>query len=168
MSEATIVQNGALYFIQHKVPRLRSKTLDFVRRFFAAQFLYRGRSSQWLLKPLPLTTSVNEEASARSRWESEGGNFGELPALAVNNQEDLVIPILVSTEQAIEWGSHLNAEQHTTLLQAQRALSQVALSESNPQRMVNLATRSQLLREAAGAFIEHRDGGLNGEASRET
>ena len=111
------------------------------------------------MKLFPLTTSETEETSARSRWESEGGNSGQLPALEVIDQEDLVIPPFVTTEQAITWGSHLNAEQHTTLVKAQRALSQDALSERNLQRMVNLATRSQLLREAAEAFAESANDG---------
>jgi hypothetical protein len=112
-----------------------------------------------IMKPFPLTTSENEENTARSRWESEGGRSGELLALALTDQEDLVIPLFVSTEQAIRWGSHLNPEQHTTLVKAQQALSQDALSERNPQHMVNLATRSQLLREAAEAFTEYADDG---------
>jgi hypothetical protein len=99
----------------------------------------------------PLTTSQNEENTAENRWESERGNSGELQVLAANEQ--LVIPILVSTEQAIRWGSHLNAEQHTRLVEKQRALSRVALAERSMQRMVNLATQSQLLREAAEAFV---------------
>jgi hypothetical protein len=99
----------------------------------------------------PLTISQSEEDTVESRWESEGGNSGELGALAAN--EELVIPTLVSTEQAVRWGSHLNAEQHTTLVAKQRALSRVALAERSMQRMVNLATQSQLLREAAEAFV---------------
>jgi hypothetical protein len=105
------------------------------------------------MNPLPLTTSQNEENTAQSRWESEGGNPGELRAFAADNQEELVIPVLVSTEEAIRWGSHLNASQHTTLVEKQRALSTVALAEHSMQRMVNLATQSQLLREAAEAFM---------------
>jgi hypothetical protein len=99
----------------------------------------------------PLTTSENEENTAENRLESEGGNSGELQTLAAS--EDLVIPILVNTEQAIRWGSHLNTEQHTTLVQTQRTLSKNALAECNMQRMVDLATQSQLLREAAEAFV---------------
>lgn len=64
----------------------------------------------------------------------------------------LRIPNFASTEQAMEWGSHLNAEHHAALIKRQRALSRTALVERNLQRMVNLATRSQLMREAAGAF----------------
>jgi hypothetical protein len=63
------------------------------------------------------------------------------------------IPTFVSTEQAMEWGSHLNAEEHAALIQRQRALSKTALAERNLQRMVNLATQSQLMREAAEAFV---------------
>lgn len=99
----------------------------------------------------PLTTSENEENAAQHRWENEGGNSGELETLVAS--ESLVIPILVSTEQALRWGSHLNTEQHTTLVQTQRTLSKNALGERNMQRMVDLATQSQLLREAAEAFV---------------
>jgi hypothetical protein len=64
----------------------------------------------------------------------------------------LCIPTFASTEQAVEWGSHLNAEQYATLVRVQRALSNTALGEWDLQRMVNLATQSQLMREAAEAF----------------
>ena len=67
--------------------------------------------------------------------------------------EKLSIPTFVSTEQAIEWGSHLNANQHASLIKKQRALSGIALAECDPQRMVDLATQSQLMREAAEAFV---------------
>jgi hypothetical protein len=63
------------------------------------------------------------------------------------------IPTFVSTEQAMEWGSHLNAEEHAALIKRQRVLSKTALAERNLQRMVNLATQSQLMREAAEAFV---------------
>jgi hypothetical protein len=65
----------------------------------------------------------------------------------------LLIPIFVSTEQAMEWGSRLNAKQHATLLKTQRALSNAARGESSPQRRINLATQSQLMREAAEGFV---------------
>jgi hypothetical protein len=65
----------------------------------------------------------------------------------------LLIPTFVSTEQAMEWGSHLNAEQHAMLVKRQRALSSTALAEYDLQRMVDLGTQSQLLREAAEAFL---------------
>lgn len=63
----------------------------------------------------------------------------------------LVIPVFASTEQAVEWGSHLNPEQRATLVDIQRRASNAAVGERNLQRMVNLATQSQLMREAAGA-----------------
>jgi len=63
----------------------------------------------------------------------------------------LVIPVFASTEQAVEWGSHLNPEQHATLVDMQRTASNAAVGERNLQRMVNLATQSQLMREAAEA-----------------
>ena len=64
----------------------------------------------------------------------------------------LRIPTFSSTEEAMEWGSRLNAEDHGILVKVQRALSDTALGEPDPQRMVDLATQSQLMREAADAF----------------
>jgi hypothetical protein len=63
------------------------------------------------------------------------------------------IPTFVSSEQAMEWGSHLNAEEHAALVERQHALSNTALTEWNLQRMVNLTTQSQLMGEAAEAFV---------------
>jgi hypothetical protein len=74
---------------------------------------------------------------------------------------NLVIPTFVSTEQAMKWGSHLNAEQRATLVERQRALSNTALAECDLQRMVNLATQSQLMREAAEAFAPARSARLS-------
>ena len=70
----------------------------------------------------------------------------------------LVIPAFVSTEEAMVWGSHLNPEQRAALLDMQRSVSNAARAEADPQRMVNLATQSQLMREAAQAapFDGHR------------
>jgi hypothetical protein len=65
----------------------------------------------------------------------------------------LLIPIFLSTEQAMEWGSHLNAKQHTTLTQTQSALSNAARSEGNMERKLHLAMQSQLMREAAQAVV---------------
>jgi hypothetical protein len=65
----------------------------------------------------------------------------------------LSIPTFVSTEQAMEWGSCLNAKQHATLVKTQSALSDAARTECNPQRKLNLATQSQLMREAVQAFV---------------
>ena len=67
--------------------------------------------------------------------------------------ETLLIPIFVSTEHAMEWGSCLNAKQHATLVKTQSALSDAARGECNPQRKLDLATQSQLMREAAQAFV---------------
>lgn len=64
----------------------------------------------------------------------------------------LLVPAFVSTEHAVEWGSLLSAEQHETLVDIQRTFSNAARGERNLQRMVKLATRSQLIREAAEAF----------------
>ena len=64
----------------------------------------------------------------------------------------LRIPTFVSAEQAMEWGSHLNAKEHAMLIEAQRSVSNSALGEPDLQRMVDLATQSQLMREAAAAF----------------
>jgi hypothetical protein len=65
--------------------------------------------------------------------------------------QSLIIPAFVSTEQAMVSGSHLNPEQRATLLDIHRSVSNAARAEADPQRMVDLATQSQLLREAAEA-----------------
>jgi hypothetical protein len=76
--------------------------------------------------------------------------------------QSLIIPGFVSTEQAMAWGSDLNPEQRATLLDIQRSVSNAARAEADPQRMVDLATQSQLMREAAEAapFHGHRQGAL--------
>lgn len=63
----------------------------------------------------------------------------------------LVIPIFASTEQAVEWGLVLIPSQRATLVDIQRTASNAAVGEGNVQRMVHLATPSQLMREAAQA-----------------
>lgn len=63
-----------------------------------------------------------------------------------------IIPSLVNTEQAMEWGSHLTAREHATLVQRQRAVSKAALAECHLEHKVHLAMQSQLMREAADAF----------------
>src|SRR5438046_10391664 len=63
--------------------------------------------------------------------------------------QSLIIPVFVSTEQAMVWGSHLNPEQRATLLDVQRSMSNAAGAEADPQRMDNLATQYQLMRQAA-------------------
>jgi hypothetical protein len=72
--------------------------------------------------------------------------------------QSLIIPAFVSTEHAMVWGSHLKPEQRATLVDIHRSLSNAALAEADPQRMVDLATQSQLMREAAEAapFDGHR------------
>jgi hypothetical protein len=65
--------------------------------------------------------------------------------------QSLIIPAFVSTEEAMLWGSDLNPGQRATLLDIQRSVNNAARAEVDPQRMVNLATQSQLLREAAEA-----------------
>ena len=65
----------------------------------------------------------------------------------------LVIPIFVSTEQAIEWGSRLNEKQHVALATVQCALSDASRAECNSQRKLDLGMQSQLLHEAAQAFV---------------
>jgi hypothetical protein len=65
--------------------------------------------------------------------------------------DTLVVPVLTSTEQALEWGSQLDARQRATLIHMQRTASNAAHSERNVQCRVNLATKSQLMREAAEA-----------------
>ena len=70
--------------------------------------------------------------------------------------QKLRIPTLVSTEQAVEWGSHLNAEQHAMLVEAQRSMSNAALGEFDLQRMIDLGTQSRLMRVAGEVFAAGR------------
>lgn len=65
----------------------------------------------------------------------------------------LCVPLFQSSEEAMEWGSRLNAAEHATLVDIQRTCSNAARESADLQRMVNLATQSQLLREAAEAFM---------------
>ena len=65
--------------------------------------------------------------------------------------KELRIPAFHSTEQAMEWGSRLTPAQRVALRAQHRALSKAALAANNLQRMVNLATQAQLMREAAEA-----------------
>jgi hypothetical protein len=66
----------------------------------------------------------------------------------------LAVPVFASTEEAMAWGSNLDADQRKTLVDIQRTSSNAAQVECNLQRMVNLATQSQLMREAAEALPE--------------
>ena len=104
---------------------------------------------------LPLVIiSVSSHKGALDKWLIDpAGNIAISPSgLALLARiETLVVPAFASTEQAVEWGSHLDAEQHATLVDMQRTASNAARGERNLQRMVNLATQSQLMREAAEA-----------------
>jgi hypothetical protein len=57
----------------------------------------------------------------------------------------LVIPIFVSTEQAIEWGSRLNEKQHVALATVQCALSDASRAECNSQRKLDLGIDGTIL-----------------------
>jgi hypothetical protein len=74
-----------------------------------------------------------------------------LDLLLLKRIQSPIVPAFVSTEQAMEWGSHLNPEQLATLLDINRNMSNGARAEADPRRMVDLATQSQLLSEAAEA-----------------
>ena len=52
----------------------------------------------------------------------------------------------------MEWGSRLNAAQHAILVEVQRTCSNAARENRDLEQMINLATQSQLMREAAEAF----------------
>lgn len=65
----------------------------------------------------------------------------------------LGVPLFLSSEQAMEWGSRLNAAQHATLVDIQRTFSNAARDNGDLQRMLNFATQSQLMREAVEAFV---------------
>ena len=69
----------------------------------------------------------------------------------MNGPKTLRIPTFVSSEHATEWASHLNAEQRKVLVEAQQALSDSVAGEPDLQLKVNLATQSQLMREAVEA-----------------
>jgi hypothetical protein len=62
------------------------------------------------------------------------------------------IPTFISTEQAMEWGTHLTDAQYATVVKEQRVLNDIALGEFDLQRKLDLATQSQLMREAVDAF----------------
>jgi hypothetical protein len=66
--------------------------------------------------------------------------------------EDLRVPDFISTEEATLWGSNLSAEEHNILIEVQRRLRDAVRAEQDPQHMLDLATRAQLVREAAEAF----------------
>jgi hypothetical protein len=66
----------------------------------------------------------------------------------------LAVPIFASTEEAMVWGSNLDADERETLVDIQRTSSNAAQTERNLQRMISLATQSQLIREAAETSTE--------------
>ena len=68
----------------------------------------------------------------------------------------LAVPFFGSTEEAMVWGSQLDPEERETRMHVQHAASNAALSEPNLQRMVVLATQSQLIREAAETYAPAR------------
>ena len=101
-----------------------------------------------------MITSIPSRKGALEKWLIDpAGNIAiSASGLALLARiKALVVPVFASTEQAMEWGSHLNAQQHATLVDMQRTASNAAREERNLQRMVNLATQSQLMREAAEA-----------------
>lgn len=71
----------------------------------------------------------------------------------LQNIANLHVPLFLSCEEAMEWGSRLNAAEHATLVDIQRTCSNAAFDTADLRRMVNVATQSQLLREAAEAFM---------------
>ena len=101
------------------------------------------------------STQPQENSEALETWlvdltgniAATDGDLGVLRGIA-----NLDVPLFVSSEEAMEWGSRLNAAQHATLVDIQRTCSNAARENGDVQRMVHLATRSQLIREAAEAF----------------
>jgi hypothetical protein len=116
-------------------------------------------------RPLPLhrrygtnslISAVSQNKEALDTWVVDlSGNVAISHAgiVLLGRIENLHVPAFVSTEQAMEWGSHLSTEQHDTLVDIERTSSNAACAETNLQRMVDLATKSQLIREAAKAFV---------------
>ena len=101
-----------------------------------------------------MINSLSSSKGALDKWliDSAGNIAISRSGLALLGRiETLTVPFFVSTEQAVEWGSHLSSEQHATLVYMQRTASNAARGERNLQRMVNLATQSQLMWEAAEA-----------------
>ena len=66
----------------------------------------------------------------------------------------LIIPAFTSTEQAIEWGSRLNAAQHATLVDIQRTASNAARGEVKNEAIEQLEEAVDALEaKAAGAAV---------------
>jgi hypothetical protein len=101
-----------------------------------------------------MITPILRSKDAIATWLIDtAGNVGiSISDLALLRRiQSLIIPAFLSTEEAMVWGSHLNPEQRATLLDIHRSMSNAARAEADPKRMVNLATQSQLMREAAEA-----------------
>lgn len=104
-----------------------------------------------------MTSPIPSNKASLDAWlvDSAGNIAISVIGLALLERiEKLVVPAFVSTEEAMAWGSELSAEQRATLLDIQRTASNAAQVEGNLPRMLNLAIRSQLLREAAETFPE--------------
>ena len=102
-----------------------------------------------------MSNPTSRNTHALGKWFVDlGGNIAisRVGLALLARIKKLPVPAFVGTEQATEWGSHLSAEQHETLVEIQRTSSNAALSEHDPQSMVDHATQSQLIREAAEAF----------------
>jgi hypothetical protein len=101
-----------------------------------------------------VSNSISSQQDKLNKWliDSAGNIAISTAGLAILGRiKAFIIPFFTSTEQAVEWGSRLNDEQHATLVDLQRTASDVALGQQDLQRMVNLATQSQLMREAVEA-----------------
>ena len=101
-----------------------------------------------------MTNSISSHQGQLHKWLIDSaGNIAISPSgvALLGRIKALIVPFFTSTEQAVEWGSRLNDEQHATLVDIQRTASNTAFSEPNLQRRVDLATQSQLMREAAEA-----------------
>jgi hypothetical protein len=101
---------------------------------------------------------------ALSTWLVDfNGNVATSPhGLALlSDIQRLAVPMFASTEHAVSWGSRLNATEHATLVDIERSRSNAALHARDLQGMVHRATQSQLVREAADAFVP----GFAGEKS---
>ena len=104
---------------------------------------------------MPLViTPISSNKGPLDRWliDSAGNIAISTSGLALLGRiKNLAVPVFDSTEHAVEWGSYLDAEQRATLIDMQRTANNAAYGEGNLQRMVSLATQSQLMREAADA-----------------
>lgn len=101
-----------------------------------------------------MINSISSDQGKLNKWLIDSaGNIAISPSgvALLGRIKPFMVPFFTSTEQAVEWGSHLNDEQHATLIDIHRTASNAGLSEPNLQLMVNLATQLQLMREAIEA-----------------